>query len=167
MYASACALQFSANLCQAHGPGTSESNSRLCHYLPIVQEQIDLAIGTIMTWNAVLAILALGVSCAGSWHLWEVAYVEKKATKHKRRRKQRKNSIPWDKIKVSIRLCCTLCAPCCSKSVFKAAVSLHCCNVAHGFATLAPSKDTGLCPQRSYGTGQLPVIGTVCQTVCV
>lgn len=100
MYMHACPLQFSSNLCQAHGPRTSDSSSRLCHYLPIVQEQIDLAVSTILTWNALLAILALGVSCAGSWHLWEVAYVEKKATKHKRRRKQRKNSIPWDKIKV-------------------------------------------------------------------
>lgn len=67
----------------------------------MVQEQIDLAISNLMTWNALLAVLCLSVACAGSWHFWELAYVEKKAAKHKRRRRQRKNSIPWDKINAS------------------------------------------------------------------
>jgi hypothetical protein len=66
----------------------------------VVQEQISLAIGTLMFWNALLAMLTLAVACADSWHFWELGYVEKKAIKHKRRRKQRKRSVPWDKIKV-------------------------------------------------------------------
>jgi hypothetical protein len=65
-----------------------------------VQEQVDLIIGTLCTTSAALALLCLGVASAGTWHFWELAYVEKKAAKHRRRRKQRKNAIPWDKIKV-------------------------------------------------------------------
>lgn len=90
----------SSTLCKGTGPRVSDSSSRLCHYLPVVQEQISLAIGTLMFWNALLAMLTLAVACAGSWHFWELGYVEKKAIKHKRRRKQRKRSVPWDKIKV-------------------------------------------------------------------
>lgn len=93
-------LQLSSNLCKAHGPRPSDSSSRLCHYLPVVQEQIELVISNLMTWNGCLAVLSLIAACAGSWHFWELAYVEKKAAKHKRRRKQRKNSVPWDKITV-------------------------------------------------------------------
>jgi hypothetical protein len=33
------------------------------------------------------------------WYLHELAYIEKKAIKHKRRHKRRKSSIPWDKLK--------------------------------------------------------------------
>lgn len=69
----------------------------------MVQEQIDLVISTLCTTNALMAALCLGTACAGTWHFWELTYVEKKATKHKRRRKQRKNAIPWDKIKVRKR----------------------------------------------------------------
>jgi hypothetical protein len=93
-------VQFETTLCSGHGPHASDSTSRLCHYLPVVREQINLVISTILVWDACLALLTLGVACAGSWHFWELAYVEKKAAKHKRRRKHRKNSIPWDKIKV-------------------------------------------------------------------
>jgi hypothetical protein len=70
----------------------------------VVQEQIELVISNLMTWNGCLSGLSLVVACAGSWHFWELAYVEKKAAKHKRRRKQRKNSVPWDKITVSMVL---------------------------------------------------------------
>lgn len=96
-------LQLSTTLCKGTGPRVSDSSSRLCHYLPVVQEQISLAIGILMFWNALLAVVTLAVACAGSWHFWELGYVEKKATKHKRRRKQRKRSVPWDKIKVRRR----------------------------------------------------------------
>lgn len=95
-----CRMQFGSALCNSHGPHTSDATSRLCHYLPMVQEQIKLAVSTIFWSNACLAALTLAASCAGSWHMWELAYVEKKAAKHKRRRKHRKNAIPWDKIKV-------------------------------------------------------------------
>lgn len=99
-------LQFQSMLCNAPGPQPSDTSSRLCHYLPVVQEQIGLAVATIMWCNVYLAVLSLAASCAGSWHFWELAYVEKKAAKHKRRRKHRKNSIPWDKIKVCVCVCC-------------------------------------------------------------
>ena len=93
-------LQFSNTLCNSNGPYPTDTSSKLCHYLPVVQEQIDLVINTLLWCNGCISALALGAACAGSWHFWELAYVEKKAAKHKRRRKQRKNSIPWDKIKV-------------------------------------------------------------------
>ncbi|KAF6265355.1 hypothetical protein COO60DRAFT_1633780 [Scenedesmus sp. NREL 46B-D3] len=64
------------------------------------EEQITLTIASIMKANAGIAVLALAATVAGSWHMWELTFVEKKASKHKRRRRQRKNSIPWDKIKV-------------------------------------------------------------------
>lgn len=53
----------------------------------------------IMSGNTVLSVLALAATCVGTWHFWELSYVEKKASKYKRRRRQRKNQIPWDKIK--------------------------------------------------------------------
>jgi len=40
------------------------------------------------------------IAPAGSWHFWELSFVEKKAAKHKRRRRHRKRSIPWEKIKI-------------------------------------------------------------------
>jgi hypothetical protein len=61
----------------------------------MVQEQITLAIASILKANAGIAVLALAATIAGSWHLWELMFVEKKASKHKRRRRHRKNAIPW------------------------------------------------------------------------
>lgn len=87
------ALQFSASVCKP--TGNSDAISRLCHYLPMVQEQITLAMASIMKANAGLAALALAATIAGSWHQWELSFVERKASKHKRRRRHRKNSIPW------------------------------------------------------------------------
>lgn len=95
-------LQFSSTLCKTNSPYPTDSSSKLCHYLPVVQEQIDLAINTLLWCNSYICVLALATACAGSWQFWELAYVEKKAAKHKRRRKQRKNAIPWDKIKVRV-----------------------------------------------------------------
>lgn len=89
--------QLTSSVCKLDG--SSDFNSRLCQYLPTIQEQVVLAMGSIMLGNCCLAVLALAATCAGSWHFWELAYVEKKASKHKRRRKHRRNAIPWDKIK--------------------------------------------------------------------
>ncbi|WIA10169.1 hypothetical protein OEZ85_010373 [Tetradesmus obliquus] len=98
VYPSRIDSEFSASVCKP--TGNSDAISRLCHYLPMVQEQITLAMASIMKANAGLAALALAATIAGSWHQWELSFVERKASKHKRRRRHRKNSIPWDKIKV-------------------------------------------------------------------
>lgn len=84
-------VQFSTSVCKPAGNNTN----RLCRYLPMIQEQVGLGMRNIMAGNSLIALLGLACVITGSWHMWELAYVEKKATKHKRRRRHRKHAIPW------------------------------------------------------------------------
>jgi hypothetical protein len=91
-------LQIKTSMC---GRKVAEDASKLCRYLPLVEEQIIHAMWSIFIGNVALALS--GFACAGAavWYQWELGYVKIKALKHKRRHKRRKAGIPWDKIKIT------------------------------------------------------------------
>lgn len=70
-------------------------------------------------------------------YLYELAYIEKKAIKHKRRHKRRKHSIPWEKIKIvgPVTNCGAV-----KPAGGKAGATGGKCPIAHGGATTGASK---------------------------
>ncbi len=67
---------------------------------PLIVMQVSVTIadvGIALRW---LTAAMLAASLAGVWHIWELTHVERKADKHRRRRRQRRNCIPWEKIKL-------------------------------------------------------------------
>jgi hypothetical protein len=91
-------MQLRRDACGA--ASTNSRDSKLCRFLPLIEEQVQGAMRWILAGAAGLAASAFGMSCCAVWYQWELAHVEKKAMKHKRRRKQRTKGIPWDRIKV-------------------------------------------------------------------
>ncbi|KAI8471726.1 MAG: hypothetical protein J3K34DRAFT_226379 [Monoraphidium minutum] len=80
--------------------GSDPSGSKLCQYLPAIEDEVRNHVAAIMTGCAAQAVACVAALALSSWYLWELGFVEKKAAKIKRRNRHRKNRIPWEKIKV-------------------------------------------------------------------
>ncbi len=80
--------------------GKSDQGSRLCKMLPGIERELAENMATLRWAGGLAATCALACLCCSVWYLHELSYIEKKAIKHKRRHKRRKQSIPWDKIKI-------------------------------------------------------------------
>ncbi|GLC47117.1 hypothetical protein PLESTB_000871300 [Pleodorina starrii] len=78
----------------------SDQGSRLCKMLPAIESELAEQMSNLAWAGGLAATCALAVLSTSLWYLHELAYIEKKAIKHKRRHKRRKHSIPWDKIKI-------------------------------------------------------------------
>jgi len=77
-----------------------DTGSRLCQMLPTIERELDEVMAATLWGSGVMALCCLTTLGIGVWYIFELAYVEKKAMKHKRRHKRRKHTIPWHKIKI-------------------------------------------------------------------
>lgn len=79
----------------------TEIGSRLCALMPTIRRDISEALPPFMSSVVAVAGCSFALVVLGIWYMFEMAHVEKKSTKQKRRDKRTKHTIPWDKIKVS------------------------------------------------------------------
>jgi hypothetical protein len=63
---------------------------RLCRYLPAVEAEVARHAAAILTCCAAEAVAAALALALSGWHAWEVAFVEKRAAKYRRRNRRRK-----------------------------------------------------------------------------
>ncbi|EFJ43390.1 hypothetical protein VOLCADRAFT_96405 [Volvox carteri f. nagariensis] len=78
----------------------SDQGSRLCKMLPAIERNLADQMYNLAWAGGLAATSSLTCLTISIWYLHELAYIEKKAIKHKRRHKRRKHSIPWEKIKI-------------------------------------------------------------------
>ncbi|GBF97562.1 hypothetical protein Rsub_10163 [Raphidocelis subcapitata] len=74
--------------------------SKLCGYLPAIESEVKAHVAAILLGCCLEAVATVATLAAASWYALELCFVEKRATKLKRRRRHRKHGIPWDKIKI-------------------------------------------------------------------
>ena len=74
--------------------------NRICNSMPRIGREISVAFPPLLWSLAAVGASALTLTAFGIWYVFELAYVEKKASKHKRRHRRRKHTIPWHKIKI-------------------------------------------------------------------
>jgi len=65
--------------------------SRLCQYLPAIEDELKAHVAVILRSTAGEAALCAVLLALSSWYGWELGYVEKRAIKQRRRRRHRKN----------------------------------------------------------------------------
>mmetsp|Transcript_30302 Transcript_30302/g.55363 ORF Transcript_30302/g.55363 Transcript_30302/m.55363 type:complete len:305 (+) Transcript_30302:337-1251(+) len=75
-------------------------NKRHCKNLTEVDNELIEFVAHILVSACVAAISALLVVVGGFWYRFEIYYLEKRATAHRRRHRRRKHRIPWEKIKL-------------------------------------------------------------------
>jgi hypothetical protein len=77
-----------------------EIGNKLCNAMPKAANVVAKALPSLLWSGASLGASTIILGALGIWYVFELAYIEKKAAKHKRRHRRRKHSIPWHKIKV-------------------------------------------------------------------
>ncbi|KAG2427327.1 hypothetical protein HXX76_012522 [Chlamydomonas incerta] len=124
----------------------TDQGSRLCKMIPGIERDLAEQMYSLMWAAGLAAITAMAALISSIWYLYELAYIEKKAIKHKRRHKRRKHSIPWEKIKIVGPVTnCGVNKP----AGGKAGATGGKCPIAHGGATAGASK----CPIAGMGGG--------------
>jgi hypothetical protein len=57
----------------------------MCELIPSIDLQLKTSCEQVVQSMGLVALLSLGLMMMGTWYQWELAHVEKKAIKHKRR----------------------------------------------------------------------------------
>ncbi|GAX73758.1 hypothetical protein CEUSTIGMA_g1209.t1 [Chlamydomonas eustigma] len=77
-----------------------EIGNKLCNAMPKAAKEVATALPALLWSSVSVGASTIILGALGIWYTFELAYIEKKAAKHKRRHRRRKLSIPWHKIKV-------------------------------------------------------------------
>lgn len=72
----------------------------LCSVAQLAIMDVASLTDLIFSGSLALGVTALLLTGFGVWYLFELAYMEKKASRHKRRHRRNKGKIPWHKIKI-------------------------------------------------------------------
>lgn len=76
-------MQIKDSACQRYKG--SEQVSRMCELIPSIDLQLRTSCEQVVQSMGLVALLSLALMMMGTWYQWELAHVEKKAIKHKRR----------------------------------------------------------------------------------
>lgn len=74
--------------------------SRMCKMLPDIAKSVSETMPVLLNSTVVVTALSLCLIVLSIWYTYELTYIEKKGTKHKKRAQRTHHSIPWSKIKV-------------------------------------------------------------------